>query len=617
MAASSQPTIDKNTTARQPDKNATRAQQAVELRKRADKMLDDERFLEAAELYEQMLSLGQHALPPEARALLHSSLGKAYHLQNKGERALQSYLKALPLFQRLVGEIHADTATTYAGVGIAYELQGKHARAKEYYAKALAIRRVVLGENHVDTARMCLGMASAHLHLDELQPVLELVTKARVIFQAQLGPDHIEIAAVHNCMGLTYLKQGHDALAADTFCKALRICQAALGEDNVQTARAHNNLAVSSRHLHVPQRVRQHTAKCLAFYEAQPEARAYASEHAKAYFHFAVFQHDQAVLHHDKAEFAAALKSFSKALAIYEAERDYKQVALTHYQMAFSYLLQHDRKRGLECLNKSLALYLTTLGRNHAELGRTHTAIAKVYMSGGDSQRAIEHYSKAIPIYLATAGSASPDTALAYEGWADVCEMTDPPSARYYYSKALECHCLVAGPGRESAETIRLRGVLASLLTQIRQAPTEIEMHCEKITTFFVSNPSAVSTFPDCTTFMATAYFNRGDACRRLMKHDDAVGFYNSALKLYRLAHGPDYVEAANTAHNMGLIQGIRGNMVAAIECLRDAHAGYMTVYGPNHSETLDAGHKFRAAFRGLQLGRSLGSMLSNPAEWV
>ena len=64
------------------------------------------------------------------------------------ELALESYAKALRIKQRVHGEDHPDTATTYNNMANVYDDQGKHELALELFAKALRIYQKMLGEDH-------------------------------------------------------------------------------------------------------------------------------------------------------------------------------------------------------------------------------------------------------------------------------------------------------------------------------------------------------------------------------------------------------------------------------------------------------------------------------------
>ena len=53
--------------------------------------------------------------------------------------------------RRILGEDHADTASSYNSVGCTYKTLGNYKEALNYKTKSLEIRRRILGEDHANT----------------------------------------------------------------------------------------------------------------------------------------------------------------------------------------------------------------------------------------------------------------------------------------------------------------------------------------------------------------------------------------------------------------------------------------------------------------------------------
>ena len=68
--------------------------------------------------------------------------------QGKYEDAEPYFLKSLEIYEKVLGENHPDTATSYNNLAGLYKSQVRYEDAEPFYLKALEIREKVLGENH-------------------------------------------------------------------------------------------------------------------------------------------------------------------------------------------------------------------------------------------------------------------------------------------------------------------------------------------------------------------------------------------------------------------------------------------------------------------------------------
>jgi tetratricopeptide (TPR) repeat protein len=64
------------------------------------------------------------------------------------EKAEPLYLKALKIREKVLGEEHPDTATSYNNLAVFYYGQGDFERAYEFMKKAVDVRSKVLPSNH-------------------------------------------------------------------------------------------------------------------------------------------------------------------------------------------------------------------------------------------------------------------------------------------------------------------------------------------------------------------------------------------------------------------------------------------------------------------------------------
>ncbi|MBE6193323.1 MAG: tetratricopeptide repeat protein [Rikenellaceae bacterium] len=152
--------------------------------------------------------------------------------------------QSLELSEKLYGENHPNTATSYNTIGLLYDFMGDYDTALEYYNNALAIRKQVLGENHSDTATSYnnIGLLYNVMGEGDSKIVLEYLNKALAIRQQVLGDNHPDTAASYNNIGVVYRTKGDCDAALKYYNKALTIKQQVLGENHSDTVSPYINI---------------------------------------------------------------------------------------------------------------------------------------------------------------------------------------------------------------------------------------------------------------------------------------------------------------------------------------------------------------------------------------
>ena len=132
----------------------------------------------------------------------------AYLLQYIAEygKAQKLYEKALGISERVLGEGHPDTATSYNNLAGVYARQGEYGKAEELYEKALAIRERVLGEEHPDTATSYNNLAGLYTNQGDNKEALSNYLKAYRVCLLRLGKKHPNTKIVHENMKIAYLE---------------------------------------------------------------------------------------------------------------------------------------------------------------------------------------------------------------------------------------------------------------------------------------------------------------------------------------------------------------------------------------------------------------------------
>ena len=114
----------------------------------------------------------------------------------KYDEALEIAKRCVELSEKLFGENHPDTATSYNEIGVVYDNKGDYDTALEYYNTALVIRKQLLGENHPDTAASYNNIGNAYDSLGDYDTALENYNKAKVILEQKLPNTHPYILTI-------------------------------------------------------------------------------------------------------------------------------------------------------------------------------------------------------------------------------------------------------------------------------------------------------------------------------------------------------------------------------------------------------------------------------------
>lgn len=189
-------------------------QSVDELLVKASYMLADEKYTieerieKTHNIYQKALDLATECNYEEKK--LHKLLTDySYFLRIDGkyDEALEIAKQCVELSEKLYGDNHDKTATSYNNIGIAYHHKGDYDAALEYCEKALAIQRQVLGENHPDTAGSYNNIGLVYHHKGDYDKALENFNKAKVIFEQILPSTHPYILTIkRNILHCEYMK---------------------------------------------------------------------------------------------------------------------------------------------------------------------------------------------------------------------------------------------------------------------------------------------------------------------------------------------------------------------------------------------------------------------------
>ncbi|MCD9188850.1 MAG: tetratricopeptide repeat protein [Pyrinomonadaceae bacterium] len=172
------------------------------------------------------------------------NLGNVYYSQGDYPNAEENHLKDLKICLNIFGENHPLTASSYNNLGNVYYSQGDYPKAEEYYLKSLQIKLNIFDENHPDMAMSYMGLGLVYDSQGDYPKAEENHLKALQIKLNIFGENHPSTAMSYNNLGLVYENQDKLIESEEYYVKALEIYRKFLSENHPYILQVKNNLKI-------------------------------------------------------------------------------------------------------------------------------------------------------------------------------------------------------------------------------------------------------------------------------------------------------------------------------------------------------------------------------------
>lgn len=138
----------------------------------------------------------------QGMAACHNNIGNTYYSQGKNEEALDCFLKALKIRERL-GK-RQDIAGSYNNIAIIYETKGQDKEALDYYFRAMKITEE-LGDK-ATLVGLYINLGSYHTRLKNFGDGRKFLSKALLVANeigsvSELKECYADLAALDSCVG--------------------------------------------------------------------------------------------------------------------------------------------------------------------------------------------------------------------------------------------------------------------------------------------------------------------------------------------------------------------------------------------------------------------------------
>ena len=124
------------------------------------------------------------------------------------EEAARGAERERELLAALVGEEHADYATSLNNLAMFYQSKGSYEQALPLHQQAVEIRRNALGEDHPHYATSLNNLAKQYTTMGSYEQALPLYQQAMEIRRTALGEDHPDYAQSLNSLAILYKDMG-------------------------------------------------------------------------------------------------------------------------------------------------------------------------------------------------------------------------------------------------------------------------------------------------------------------------------------------------------------------------------------------------------------------------
>jgi len=154
------------------------------------------------------------------------------------------YEQALTVYERVLGEVHPDTARCLHGLGQVLMKLGDEAQARSLLERALSIQKQVIGHEHPDTAGSLHTLGELRFDQGDFKEGTALLDQAFKLRQRTLGAKHPDTLESMALLALMLARQGNRTEAERLLIQALSLCERGLGEYHRITARVLNGLGL-------------------------------------------------------------------------------------------------------------------------------------------------------------------------------------------------------------------------------------------------------------------------------------------------------------------------------------------------------------------------------------
>ena len=219
------------------------------MQKRIEKLLDEGDHDEALHAANAMVEKCQQALGPDLDTI--DSFATGLEIRAGMHISLEKYQEAADDAKQAIDQLDdrpdkiAELGRLYALLGAAYDGQDRPERVIDAWQRAVGYFEKHEPPLLMDIAAMTNNLGFTAKAGGDLDSAEDFFLKSLEIMHSQVGEKHAETASVSNNLGAVYLAAGYLDQAREMHMMALDTRRELFGENHPDTAQSHNNLALA------------------------------------------------------------------------------------------------------------------------------------------------------------------------------------------------------------------------------------------------------------------------------------------------------------------------------------------------------------------------------------
>ncbi|MBL8152191.1 MAG: tetratricopeptide repeat protein, partial [Blastocatellia bacterium] len=443
---------------------------------------------------------------PLAYAL--DSLALIYSAKRQAEKAEPLYVRALEIFEKILGYSNAQTLSTLNNLAALYKDKSDYEKAETLYKKVLTTYEKTLPPSHPQTAMVLNDLGILYLEKGNYKES-EIFLQRGLEASKKKGEMSIDMARAVNTLASLYVYRGEYEKAEPMFKQALEIYRKILGDSHAQISILLANLG-------------------------------------QVYTELGDYKKGEDLL---QKSLDIAKKSLGE---------NHPRVAKSFNQLAAVYITKGDYRRGENLLKKSIEIYQKTLGTSHIESTNAINNLAALYKTKGEYDKAEALQNRNLQINKKVFGDSSIQVAQSLHNMARLyIAKKEYKKAELLYKKSLEMYEKVVGASHpDTASSLANLGALYRLVERYDEAEISLKKSLEIYENVLGASHPQVST---ALNNLGLIYISKEEYLK-------AEPLLQRAVEIARNSVGSSHPLLITGLRNMSLLSEYKGKIEEAIE---------------------------------------------------
>lgn len=537
----------------------------------------------AKEYYEKALLQSKEKCDDYNIGFYSKKLGILHNDLAQPQEAVQYYLDALKISEKIFGLKHINSAILFTYLGMAYDLAGQFKEALKWHIGSTQIFQDLMkdmGPNakpleHIDlvhhTAVSFQNTGTAFLRLGGMPRAIEVFNTSLSLLRSISREKHPQAVRCYHTLGLAHVELGQFYKGIEYFSHGLRLQKEIFGDKHPETAAFYSSLATTHCRL-------GRFKEALGYELTALEIRK--AIHGDKHVATAVSYNGVGLIYMDLGQLDEAIKFISNAIDIVKLNNAENSVIGVdcYYSAGQLHMKKGELEKALECQLKSLGLTKELHGGSHHRVAASYSNLGIIYKRLTDFNKAEECYLTALKISKEVSKENDPNTANLYVNLARLYdEKKEFDKARENYEKAIQfmevLHGNIANP------------TMASTYLYLAIAHNELGNLGDAAGRYFQAFQMSKALYGDLHPQTRTAYTGMVSMAEKLGSEykasgqlGEAIEGYKSALQMKKNLVGCNHPDIAALCAELGSLYEETSAYEKALECYSEIVSIYQNL---------------------------------------